>query len=98
MIFRFRATLWLYSGKAAWHFVTLPADISDEVEAVAAGTDKGFGSVRVQVTIGDTTWKTSLFPDTKAAAYVLPIKKQVRTIENLTAGDEIDLAIEPIHE
>lgn len=94
-MFRFEAALWLWQGDAAWHFVTVPADVSDEIEGrTAAGERRGFGSVRVKVTIGATTWSTSVFPDKKQAAYVLPIKKDVRTREGLSAGDKTKVTLE----
>ena len=90
---RFDAELWLWDGDAAWHFVTLPEDLSDDIAELApSGT--GFGSVRVEVTIGRTTWRTSLFPDSKAGAYVLPVKKSVRSAEHLHAGDRLTVDLE----
>lgn len=94
--YRFRAELWLYPGDAGWHFVTLPHDVADEIEAAASGATRGFGSVRVEVRVGDTTWTTSLFPDKEAQSYVLPVKKQVREREGLTAGDEVEVELEPV--
>jgi hypothetical protein len=84
--FQFDAELWLYEGDAAWHFITLPEDISDQIDARATGPRRGFGSVRVRVTIGATTWTTSVFPDSKRGAYVLPVKAEVRRREGLAAG------------
>jgi hypothetical protein len=46
----------------------------------------GFGSIRVELTIGATTWLTSIFPDTKRATYIVPIKKAVRRAEGLANG------------
>ena len=91
--YRFETRLWLYTGKAAWHFVTLPHDIADEIEELTAPTRRGFGSVRIEVTIGTTTWQTSIFPDTKAESYVLPIKKPVRVAEGLSADDLVDVTL-----
>ena len=91
--YRFRARLWLYSGKAAWHFITLPHDVTDEIDEITAPTRRGFGSVRVAVTIGSTNWHTSVFPDTKAGSFVLPIKKPVRVAEGLADGDLVDLTL-----
>jgi hypothetical protein len=91
--YRFDARLWVYQGKAAWHFVTLPLDVSDEIEELTAPTRRGFGSVRVEVTIGTTTWQTSIFPDTKAESYVLPIKKPVRATEQLAVDDLVDITL-----
>ncbi len=86
--YEFGAELWRYPGGAAWYFVTLPTDVADDI-AEAVPHRRGFGSVPVAVTVGATTWQTSLFPDTKAASYVLPIKRGVRTAESLADGDDV---------
>lgn len=54
---------------------------------------RGFGSIPVMVTIGKTSWKTSIFPD-KDKAYLLPLKKEVRAKENLKEGDTAKVTIE----
>ncbi len=92
--YRFRTELWLHQGDAAWHFVTVPGDVSDDIEARTADQRRGFGSVRVQVTVGATTWATSVFPDSTRQAYVLPVKKDVRRAEGIEAGDDIDVALQ----
>ena len=69
----------------SWVFVTLPEDVSDDIEEV--GEPRGFGSVRVRVRLGETEWSTSLFPSRSAGAYVLPVKKQVRRAAGVEAGD-----------
>ena len=93
MTFEFEAELWLYDGDAAWHFITVPPDVSDEIEAHSTGAKRGFGSVRVSVTVGATTWSTSLFPDSKRQAYLLPVKKDVRHRESLSAGSRVPVAV-----
>ena len=30
--YRFSARLWLYSGQAGWHFLTLPHDVADQID------------------------------------------------------------------
>ena len=87
--YRFTAPLWPYPGEGSWFFVTVPEDISDEITDLTEGRRKGFGSVRVTVTVGTTTWQTSVFP-TKTGTYVLPVKKPVRTAENLTEGTPVE--------
>ena len=67
--------------------------MADDVLDVAGPVSRGFGSVRVEVTVGRTTWRTSLFPDAKAATYVLPVKKAVRVAEGLTVGDTVRVRI-----
>ncbi len=44
-------------------------------------------------TIGATQWKTSVFPDKKAGAYLLPIKAKVRTAEHIAAGNTVTLEL-----
>ncbi len=84
---RFDAELWEHSpdGPGSWHFVTVPREVVEEL-APEAGPPRGFGSIRVEVTVGATTWRTSLFPDADGTM-VLPVKKAVRSAEDLHAGD-----------
>jgi hypothetical protein len=90
---RFTAELWRHPGESAWHFVTLPRDVADDVEERSGPAGPGFGSVRVEVTCGHTTWRTSLFPATKAQSYLLPVKKAVRLAEGLDEGDAVDVSV-----
>lgn len=85
-MFSFTADLWEHDGPAAWHFVSLPEAVADEIEATYGHLAGGFGSLRVDVTIGTTRWSTSVFPDRKRGTYVLPVKKPVRLAEQLVAG------------
>ncbi len=88
----FTAPLWRWR-EGSWHFVTVPQDVSDEVDDVVGDATGGFGSVRVEVTVGGSTWSTSVFPSSEQAAYVLPVKKQVRTAEGLEEGDEVRVGL-----
>ena len=78
--------MWEHDGSASWHFLSVPEPIADDLEAEFGHRAAGFGSLRVEVTIGSSTWQTSLFPDAKRKTYVLPLKKAVRVAEGLTAG------------
>lgn len=93
MRYEARCELWLYPGKAAWYFVTLPAELTASIKTMAAGVS-AWGSVRVAVTIGGTSWRTSLFPDSKSGCFVLPVKAEVRKKEKLAAGQMVDVAVE----
>ncbi|HAS11694.1 MAG TPA: DUF1905 domain-containing protein [Acidimicrobiaceae bacterium] len=84
--YEFSAEVWLHQGDAAWHFLTVPEEISDDIEERTSHLQRGFGSVRVRVRIGATTWATSVFPDTKRGAYILPVKKEVRRAEGIDDG------------
>lgn len=91
---RFRAELWEWDGKGGWFFLTLPDELADDIRArTDDGLRRGFGSVRVEVTIGGSTWRTSVFPDTASGSFVLPVKKQVRTAERIEPGETVDVAL-----
>ncbi len=91
--YRFTAEVWEWDGNASWHFVSLPDDHADDIEERFGRRAVGFGSIRVEVTIGATTWRTSLFPDNKRKTYVLPLKKPVRVAEALAVGSITDISI-----
>lgn len=93
-VHRFEAELWLSDGEGGWCFLTVPVDVSDDVRARTAGLRRGFGSVRVRVTVGGTTWTTSLFPDRRRSAYLLPVKQAVRAREGVDVGDRVTVALE----
>jgi hypothetical protein len=88
------AKVWLYSGMAAWHFITLPKKESDEIKELFGEMKRGWGSLPVEVTVGKTTWRTSIFPDKKAGAYLFPLKASVRKKEGISEGDMITLVLE----
>jgi hypothetical protein len=87
--FEFAADLWRHAGQAAWFFVTLPHGVADDIDEITADSRRGFGSVRVEVTVGVTTWSTSVFPDTKSESFLLPVKKAVRLAEDLHEGSPV---------
>jgi hypothetical protein len=81
--YSFTASLWLWKDDSSWWFVSLPDDVSDEIEDRHGSSAGGFGSIKVEVTVGASTWRTSLFPSMEQRAYVLPMKKAVRVAEAL---------------
>lgn len=81
-----KSKLWVYQGQNPWHFITIKEPVLKQVlsDVIFFG---GFRSIKVETQIGKTTWQTSIFADKKD--YLLPIKKNVRLAENLTAGDNV---------
>lgn len=94
--FRFTAELWLYEGDAAWYFVSLPEDLSDDIDAQYGHAARGFGSQKVEVRVGTTTWSTSVFPSKKEATFILPMKKAVRVAEHLEPGAPVTVHLRVI--
>lgn len=85
--------VWLYPGKAAWHFVTIPEKTSAEISDRFDRFKRGWGSLPVTATVGSTSWKTSIFPDKKSGGYLLPVKASVRKKENISLGDTLSLVV-----
>jgi len=91
--FKFKAKVWIYPGPAAWHFVTLPKGISKEIKQIFGELARGWGSLPVTVTIEKASWNTSIFPDKKIGAYLLPIKSDIRKKEMILSGHTIYLKL-----
>jgi Domain of unknown function (DUF1905) len=94
-VYAFRARLWQYHGPGAWYFVSLPADVDDDIRARFGAQASGFGSIKVEAAVQETQWATSLFPDKTRRTYLLPIKKAVRVAENLEIGDVTTVRLRP---
>ena len=96
--FEFEAPLWIWNGGSgtSWHFLTLPFDVTDEIDDLTTGKQGGFGSVRVKATIGRTSFTTSVFPSKEQKSFILPVKAQVRKAEALAAGTPCTVTVELI--
>jgi len=95
-VIAFTSLVWIWKGSDAagsWFCVTVPEELSAEIKAHAFGNPRGFGSVKVEATIGDVTWRTSVFP-LDSGGYLLPLKADVRRKADLAAGDEVTVALE----
>lgn len=90
--FEFTAKLWKWKS-GSWHFVTLPKDISQDIKTFTRHNRRGFGSIRVKVSLGETEWLTSIFPDKKSGCYFLPVKAAVRKGEKFQVDDEAKIRI-----
>ncbi|HVY89345.1 MAG TPA: DUF1905 domain-containing protein [Hyphomonadaceae bacterium] len=89
----FRAKVWAQESTGAWHFVTLPAELSKRIRTLTTGLRKPFGSFHVVAKTGKNSWETSLFADQKRKAFVLPVKADVRRMEKIKLGDMIDVTV-----
>lgn len=91
--YSFKGKIWVFNGPTPWYFVTLPKKIAAEIRLFHGGLQKNFGTIRVTASVGKTTWKTSVFRDTKSDSYVLPLKAEIRKKENLTAGKMLQVSV-----
>lgn len=94
------ARLWRWTGGngGTWFFVTIDGAAGEALSATAlmrrleSGRRAGWGSVKVEVTVGDSTWATSAFP-MKDTGWIVPIKATVRKAEGLTEDESFGLNI-----
>ena len=61
----------------SWSFVTLPTDVAEDIRDVMVEPPRGFGSVKVEVVVGEHGGARACSP-TGVGSYVLPVKQAVR--------------------
>lgn len=88
----FKANLWVWDGPSPWYFVTVPKKESSLIRSRFRQVHRGWGSIPVEVMIGASVWKTSIFWE-KKGTYLLPVKKEIRIREKLTVNKKIDLGL-----
>ena len=92
--------LWRWQGGngGQWFFLSIEGAAAEAIAGHAlirrleSGRGRGFGSVKVEALVGDSRWRTSVFP-TKDGAWLLPVKAAIRRAEGITEGDEIPLVL-----
>jgi hypothetical protein len=96
------ATLTRWQGeRGTYHLVTIGGDTAEAIamherlHRLEFGARRGFGSVKVMARIGDTRWKTSVFPS-KTGEWWLLVGKKVLRAEDLAEGDNVKLELELI--
>ena len=93
IVFEFTGKLQIFpSRKAPWHFISLPKDEAKGIHLFREES-RGFGSFGVEARIGSTEWNTSIFRDNQRDTYLLFIKAAVRSAENISVGDDVQIHI-----
>ena len=92
MTIEFKGKIFYWRGPAPFLFVAVPEEPSRDLKAISAMVTYGWGVIPVQVRIGKTEWKTSLFP--KEGRYLVPIRMSVQKSEKLEVGDSVTIQIE----
>jgi hypothetical protein len=72
--------------------VTVPEEECQDLKATSSLVTYGWGMIPVRAQIGETSWRTSLFP--KNGPYIVPIRASVRKTETLDAGDDVTVNLE----
>ncbi len=92
MHIEFNGKLWFWRGPAPWYFVTVPPSLSADLQEILRLVTYGWGMIPVVARIGETEWRTSLFP--KDGCYIVPIKASVREAEALKEGDKVTVRLD----
>ncbi|MDX2078466.1 MAG: DUF1905 domain-containing protein [bacterium] len=92
MTIEFSGKIIFWRGPSPFYFVAVPPEQSDDIKAISNMVTYGWGVIPVQVRIGNTIWKTSLFP--KDGLYLVPLKVSVRKAEKIEEGDEVTVLLE----
>jgi hypothetical protein len=69
--------------------VSLPKDLSADIKEMSEGMTNGWGSLKVEATLGPVVWRTSIFPDSKTGQFDLPLKLEVRKKNEIDEGSII---------
>lgn len=72
-----------------WYYVSVPAQISIPLRILAVN----FGFIAITVTVGGSSWQTSLLPKGDGT-HCIPLPAKVRTEEKLSFGAEIEIFFE----
>ena len=95
----FSAQIFLWTtDKTAWHFIRLPEEEADLVRFFCQARyehkrSRGFQAIKVEVSINETKWQTSIFPDKAHHSFILPLKKSVRDAQGLEANQQVRLTM-----
>ena len=86
------------TAPAAWYFLTIAGEAADAIRLAAITGQwldgrRGFGSARVEARIGDSAWKTSVFPHRESGGWLLPVKAAIRKAEGLVEDDAVTVTV-----
>ena len=90
MDFEFDGPVIEWRGPAPFYYVRIPEEESADIKFAAKGIEY-WGQVPVVVRIGDTDFKTALFP--KDGVYLLPLKDVVRKAEGLELDQVVAVSL-----
>ena len=91
--YQFTTKLWEWPNeKASWFFLSVPNEYYEQIKH-SAPQKRGFGSVRIQAAIGQTTWQTSVFPNSRDKIFLLPVKQEIRRAEGFGLDDSVTVKI-----
>ena len=92
MYLEFSGEIWHWRGPAPHYFVTVPLEQGQDLKEASRLVAYGWGMIPVCARIGETEWKTSLFP--KDGGHIVPVRASVRQAEKVGEGDTVTVRLE----
>jgi len=80
-------------GAGTYLLVRVPDEQSDELEDLSVQRG-GFASIKVDATIGSSTWRTSVFPSKNG--FILLVRRKLADAESLEVGEPVQVELCPV--
>lgn len=85
--------VWINESHPGWHFVYVPKEAGEKIYKKFAKFHRGWTSLPIELRIGKSIWRTSMFKDKRAETYLFGIKSSVRKAEGIFKGDKINFKL-----
>lgn len=85
--------------RGTYHLVTFSGEEAEALTTHALlqklefGRSRGFGSIKLTARIGETQWRTSVFPQRKSSEWVLLVSKKVMRAEDIGVDDPVEVSL-----
>lgn len=91
--YEYVTNMWQHQSPGGWYFVSLTKNLSKEIRENLKWQEEGWGRMKAAAQIGDLTWETAIWFDTKMDTYILPIKAEIRKKTNLEVNKDFIMNI-----
>ena len=91
--YEFTTEPWQYTTPGGWYFVTFPKELSAEIRNSFKSEEEGWGRLKATAKIGGSEWKTAIWFDRKKDCYLLPLKAEIRSEENIVVDKPVNVTI-----
>lgn len=91
--YKFTAKIWQHTSPGGWFFVSLPNEMAGEIRMALKSQEEGWGRLKAAAQVGESTWETAIWYDSKYKTYLLPLKGEIRKKEQLSTSTEIEVTL-----
>lgn len=83
--------VWRWPGISGWHFVYVGKDLTEKIKKI--GKVYGSGFIKINASIGKSSWDTALFPHKKEETFLISIKQSIRKKEGVFEGNLVRVKV-----